>query len=370
MKRHAMILSLLLAAALSITSVLAAAGGSADPLVSFSYLNNTFRPVVNTAVQSAANAAGDTIRQKTLEKMDAAGLYLDRQWADTWAESRLKQDDILYGSTGLSFLVLAGDVTVTYADGEVVDVTEPGISVPSGSTLTANHRYLVAEDTTAHFTVTSKTAVVKYMGQYGTDLSDATDYNAMAGALKKINLFRGSYTGYGSGFDLEVAPTRLQALIMFIRVLGEEEAALANTELPPFSDIYPDTNAARYVGYAYKMGYTNGYKDGTWRPGGATNIYQYCEFLLRALGYSVVGNDISDAPQRAQSVNLLSVQDLSSITNEHFLRAHLVYLSYNALNVPTADSGVLLKDLLISKGVFTDDDYAAATAALNFTPAS
>jgi hypothetical protein len=297
MKRHAIILSLLLAAALSITSVLAAAGGSADPLVSLSYLNNTFRPLVNTAVQDAAEAAGDTIRQETSEKMDAAGLYLDRQWADTWAESRLKQDDILYGSTGLSFLVLAGDVTVTYAYGEVVDITEPGTVVPSGSTLTANHRYLVAEDTTAYFTVSSKTAVVKYMGQYGTELSDATDYNAMAGTLKKINLFRGSYTGYGSGFDLEVAPTRLHALIMFIRVLGEEDAALANTELPPFSDIYPDTNAAKYVGYAYKMGYTNGYPDGTWRPSGATNIQQYSEFLLRALKYSSVSNTvISDAP--------------------------------------------------------------------------
>lgn len=37
----------------------------------------------------------------------------------------------------------------------------------------------------------------------------------------------GRLTGYGQGYDLEAAPTRLQALIMFIRVLGEEEQALA-----------------------------------------------------------------------------------------------------------------------------------------------
>ena len=42
-----------------------------------------------------------------------------------------------------------------------------------------------------------------------------------------MHLFQGSYTGYGQGFDLEAAPTRLQALIMFIRVLGEESEALA-----------------------------------------------------------------------------------------------------------------------------------------------
>ena len=367
MKKHPIILTLILTAALCIVSALAAAGGAADPLISLSYLTGAYRQSLDSAVQDAVSTATATIRQDTADKLDAAGLFPDRKWADTWTESRLKYDDTLYGSTGLSFLVLAGDVTVIFESGDIVNVST-GESVASGSTLVANHRYIVAEDTTAYFTVTSKTAVVHYMGQYGTILSDAADYNAMAGALKKMNLFRGSYTGYGSGFDLEDAPTRLQALIMFIRVLGEEEAALANTELPPFSDIYPDTNAARYVGYAFKMGYTNGYADGTWRPGGATNIYQYSEFLLRALGYSSVGNGISDAPQRAQAVNLITAADLDVMINEPFLRAHLVYLSYNALQVPTAESGILLKDLLISKGVFTEEDYA--TAALNSTAVS
>ena len=364
MKKYATILTVVLTAALSIVSALAAAGGAADPLISLSYLTGTYRNTVNSAMQDAANTTADVLREDIADKMDAAGLSLHLKWADTWMESRLKYDDVLYGSTGLSLLVLAGDVTVTFGSGDVVNVSA-GESVASGSKLIANHRYMVAEDTTAYFTVTSKTAVVNYMGQYGTILSDATDYNAMAGALKKMNLFRGSYTGYGSGFDLELPPTRLQALIMFIRVLGEEEAALANTDLPPFSDISPNTNAARYVGYAYKMGYTNGYKDGTWRPGGTTNIYQYSEFLLRALGYSTVGNSISDAPQRAHAVNLMSAHDLVSMINEKFLRAHLVYLSYNALDVPAADSGILLRDQLISKGVFTEEDYTAATALLN-----
>ena len=363
MKKYSIILTLILAAALSIVSVLAAAGEAADPLISLSYLTGAYRQSLDSAVQDAVSTTTEAIRQDTADKLDAAGLFLDRKWADTWTESRLKYDDTLYGSTGLSLLVLAGDVRVTFESGDIVNVST-GESVDSGSTLVTNHRYLVAEDTTAYFTVTSKTAVVHYMGQYGTILSDAADYNAMAGALKQMNLVRGSYKGYGSGFDLEVAPTRLQALIMFIRVLGEEEAALANTELPPFSDIYPDTNAARYVGYAYKMGYTGGYKDGTWRPGGATNIYQYSAFLLRALGYSS-SNDISNAPQQAQAIHLMSEADLNTIVNEPFLRAHLVYLSYNALQVPTAESGILLKDLLISKGVFTGEDYAAATAALN-----
>ena len=367
MKKYTTILAVFLAVALSAVSVLSAAGSATDPLISLSYLNGTYRNAVDAAAENIIHSSEESILLETADKLNAAGLYADRQWADIWTETRLKYDDAIYGSTGLSYLLLAGSSTVNYSSGEVVDATT-GKVIPNGSTLEANHRYLVAEDTTAHFTVTSKTAVVKYMGQYGTTLSDSLDYNAMASALKTINLFRGSYTGYGSGFDLEMMPTRLQALIMFIRVLGEEEAALANTELPPFSDIYPDTNAARYVGYAYKMGYTNGYKDGTWRPGGATNIYQYCEFLLRALKYSSVSNtDISDAPQRAHTANLMSSVDLISMINDQFLRAHLVYLSYNALEVPDADSGILLHDRLIDQGVFTEADYATAVALVNST---
>lgn len=145
----------------------------------------------------------------------------------TWTETRLKEGDVLTGSTGTSVLVLAGGARVTFS-GAVVDVTT-GTAVTSGSALAVNHRYLVAENTTADFTVTSKTAVVDYQGPYAFRYSNATDYNAIAAALKTLNLFKGSFTGYGEGYDLEVAPTRLQALIMFIRVLGEEDAALAYT---------------------------------------------------------------------------------------------------------------------------------------------
>lgn len=364
MKKYAIILALCLITAIGIISVLAA-GDAVDPLISLSYLTGTYRESLDAAVEDKLDAADQAIQDDTTAKLDAAGIVPGMSWADTWTESRLKSGDTLYGSTGLSVLVLAGDAAVTFDSGAVVDVTT-GETVTSGSTLAANHRYMAAEDTVVQFTVTSKTAVVKYMGQYGITLSDAVDYNAMAGALKTINLFRGSHTGYGSGFDLEAAPTRLQALIMFIRVLGEEEAALAYTGTPPFEDIQPGSTAAKYVGYAYEMGYTNGYTATLWKPSNRTNVYQYTEFLLRALGYSSVENThLSDALVRAQSVGVMTAGEAASMASEKFLRAHLVYLSYYALEVPAADSGIPLRDVLISKGVFTMDDYTTATALVN-----
>lgn len=81
----------------------------------------------------------------------------------TWQETRLKEGDTLHGVTGTGVLLLAGRGRVTYESGAVVDVTT-GAVVPSGTNLTANHRYLTAEDTTAAYTVTSETAVVDYQG--------------------------------------------------------------------------------------------------------------------------------------------------------------------------------------------------------------
>ena len=201
----------------------------------------------------------------------------------------MKKADQLVGVTGTNVLVLAGGVQVVCESGEVVDVSA-GTVVPSGSALVKDHRYMVAENGRAVFTVTSKTAVLDYQGPYEFCLSQEVDYPAMAAALKTLHLFQGSFTGYGQGFDLEAAPTRLQALIMFIRVLGEEEQALAWSGQQPFKDIAKGTTAEKYVGYAYAKGYTNGYSATQFKPAGAVNAYQYTEFLLRAMGYSSASN--------------------------------------------------------------------------------
>ena len=168
-----------------------------------------------------------------------------------------------------AFCCWAGRGRVTYESGAVVDVTT-GAVVPSGTNLTANHRYLTAEDTTAAYTVTSRNRGGGLSGAVRLlSYSDRPDYNAMAAALKSLHLFKGTFTGYGEGFDLEAAPTRLQALIMFIRVLGEEEQALAWSGTTPFKDIEKGSQAEHYVGYAYEKGYTNGYTATSFKPAGA-----------------------------------------------------------------------------------------------------
>lgn len=334
----------------------AAAGDAADPLASLSYLTGVFTGKVDAAVDARLDGSAPP-RQ---EDGGAAGAPA------VWAEVRLKQDDALQASTGDGVLLLAGSARVDYPAGAVVDVTA-GAVVPSGGSLAADHRYLVAEDTAASFLITSKTAVLDHQGSCTFRYSTATDYNAMAAALKAIHLFQGSSTGYGQGFDLEAAPTRLQALIMFIRVLGEESEALAWEGSCPFTDVRAGTNGAKYVGYAYERGYTNGWGAGQFRPSHPVNARQYTEFILRALGYSSAANtDLSDTLSRARDVGLLTEGEAAMLRQDPFLRAELVYISYYALEAQVSGTGRTLAQTLMEKGVFTQFERDAAPSVVNW----
>ncbi|MDD3346908.1 S-layer homology domain-containing protein [Oscillibacter sp.] len=349
MKKTALVLFLcgaLAAAAL-------AAGDAGDPLASLSYLAGTFSNTVDEKIEARLDASDAALVKNTGSGGNGGDV------AATWTEKRLKAGDTLLGSTGTNVLVLSGSVQATCTAGTVVDVSA-GTTLPSGSTLTVGHRYMAAEDASAFFVVTGKTAVVEYQGPNAFQYSDETDYNAMASALKTLHLFQGSFTGYGQGFDLEAAPTRLQALIMFIRVLGEEQQALQWTGELPFTDLAKGSQAEKYVGYAYSRGYTNGYSATLFKPAGAVNAYQYTEFILRAMGYSSSANtNLADTLERGQACGLLTSGEAAMLQRDRFLRAELVYISYYALDTALPDGGTL-GEALEAKGVFTGEEWKSA----------
>ena len=338
--------------------VFAAGGDSSDPLISLSYLQGTFRDKVDRSVDSKLDtsdkAAYAQAESALRAAISAAEANVGGNVADTFAERRLKQGDILSGATGLQVIVLAGNVTAQFSSGAVVDVTA-GSEIQSGAALTANHRYLVAEDTSAQFTAAGKTAVVTYCGPYALTAASTADYPAMAASLKTLGLFRGSDTAYGEGFDLEKAPTRMEALIMLIRMLGEEKEALSCTAPFPFTDV-PDW-AECYAAYGYQKGYTNGVDATTFGATMSASAEMYTEFLLRALHYSSTAqSDISTSPERAQAAGVLTAGEVSALRGTAFLRADVVYLSYYALET-NISGGTALSDALVSRGVFTADAY-------------
>lgn len=364
MKRR--IPALVLVLLLALGAAAAAAGGSAaDPLVTLTYLKEQFTAAFTQKVEEAGDEDAAPLYNGALDQasLTAAKASVYQNLAEKPTEASLKQSDAVAGPTGFSLLPLSGTVTVSFDAGAVVDVTD-GTEIRSGSALTLRHQYLVAENTLAVFTVTSQTAVVQYEGYHAFALSASTvDYVAMADALKLLNLFQGSDTGYGSGYNLEQYPTRMQALVMFIRVLGEEEEALACTAPCPFTDI---TWGQSYAAYAYQKGYAVGYGDGRFGANNTVDATSYMEFLLRAMGYSKAGvDDWSTALQRAADLGVITAGEREAIAAMPFHRAQVVYLSYRALEAPLSGSASLLSDKLIRAGVFTSSQLTKARALVS-----
>lgn len=193
-------------------------------------------------------------------------------------------------------------------------------------------------------TITSDTAVLGVEGFYTVSSGAGLDYNALADALKQMGLFQGTGTAYGSGYDLEQAPTRIVGLVMFLRLIGEEGAALSSTAANPFADT--PAWCDRYVAYAYEKGYTKGNNVSAggqryFGPDAQLSAGEYMTFLLRALGYSDSGAspDFSWANAVGKSVEfgVLNAAEQAKLTGSPFLRAQVAYLSYFALSAPLKD---------------------------------
>ena len=110
----------------------------------------------------------------------------------------------------------------------------------------------------------------------------------LAGKLKNLGLFQGVSE---TDFALDRAPTRVEALVMLIRLLGDDQKAKNSGATHPFTDVPQWADA--YVGYAYQNGLTNGVSQTTFGTGTAS-AQMYLTFVLRALGYSDTnGEDFS-----------------------------------------------------------------------------
>ena len=297
--------------ALYLTAATASGGDAGDPLISLSYLEGDFSQTLETVIESRLDASDEVIRQRLT------------------GNTTLKEGDVLNASAGMSFTLLGGEVQVS--GGMLVDVTE-GREVPSGL-LEPNHRYIAAED--AAFKVEAPAAVVSWEGPAVLELSNQPDYYAIARALRSRGLFQGSGSGIGEGFDLYLAPTRGEGLVMFIRLLGEEPDALACTESHPFRDVPAWLD--RYVAWAWQKGYSNGVSAGRFDPDQPISAAEYVELLLRALGYSAAGeNDYASSLERAADCGLLNEAEYTLLTEKAFRRAHVAYVSYYSLE-PSAE---------------------------------
>ena len=176
---------------------------------------------------------------------------------------------------------------------------------------------------------------------------DVSREESLAGELKKLGIFYGVSE---TNFDLEREPTRVETVVMLIRVLGKEAEALGGKWEHPFTDV-PDW-ADKYIGYAYKHGLAKGVDYTRFGASEKATSAMYITYVLRALGYSDTnGADFvwNDPYTLAKTVGILS----SSVDTETFWRADVVLVSHAALESYLKGTKTTLYEKLISSGVFT-----------------
>lgn len=322
------------------------AGTSANPLISVEWLQNTFLPGVRNDLENQIDESLSQV-MGTLTETSAEG-----------TELRLKRGDLVTIESGSTLTLLAGELSASVG-GNILDLTEGEALSESSGTLALNHRYLLAEDSKGVFSVTTDTASVCVSGYYRLAPSREVDYYALGDALHAMNLFLGTNTVYGSGYDLEQAPNRIQGLIMFLRLLGEEDAALSyENELITFTDV--PKWARPYVAYAYSKGYTNGQGIGengeiTFGSSNTLKAEDFVTFLLRAMKYQE-GTDFQwkSALTDARQLGVLTEGEVALLSEKPFLRAQIVYLSYFALSSKMADGNLLMEQLTEGGKLTTD----------------
>jgi len=175
-------------------------------------------------------------------------------------------------------------------------------------------------------------------------------------ALHQLDLFQGS----GTGFELERVPTRLEGILMLLRLTGQEEAASACRAECPFNDV-PAWGLA-YVTYAYSMKLTSGISKMEFGSAQLMTSNQYLTLLLRALGYSDADGDFNwqDPYPLMSELGLIIKTD----PEEVFTRGDVVDISWKALKVNIKGTAETLAEKLIEFEVFTQERYQTATASI------
>ena len=193
-------------------------------------------------------------------------------------------------------------------------------------------------------------------GNHETSMSDETDI-CYAQMLFDLGLFRGTGVDANGNpiFYLEGNLTRLQAIILTIRLLGLENAAHNFTGANPFEDV--ESWSVHYAAFAFSEGITAGISATEFAPNRLITFHEFTVFLLRVLGFDDRAGDFifAEAIQKAVEIGMFNNLQAENFSADVFLRVGAVSVMSYALLVYASDSaGTMLIDILFLNDVITE----------------
>ncbi|HPV01976.1 MAG TPA: S-layer homology domain-containing protein [Clostridiales bacterium] len=185
-----------------------------------------------------------------------------------------------------------------------------------------------------------------------------SDGQAAAEYLYELGLFRGTGTDSTGApvFELDRSPTRAEALVMLLRLMGLEQEALNSGYTHPFTDVSGWNEP--YIAYAYNKGITKGVSETRFGANEKATASMYITFVLRALGYT----DTGDSPDFSYSGSVsfavgIGLADDGLLENTDFTRGDVAVISRNALSQTLRGSGKTLFQRLADDGVIENIPY-------------
>lgn len=159
------------------------------------------------------------------------------------------------------------------------------------------------------------------------------------------------------------ALTREMALTYYIRLLGEEAAALAYAEPTTFTDVPATHWAAKYISYAEAKGYTNGIGGGKFGLAMNATTQQMVMFMLRGLGYK----DIAYADAFTKATEMKLITDTTLAAGTALNRGNGFEILISVLDLPKKDGTVALKVVLglVAAPVAPSTVLVSSATALN-----
>ncbi len=273
MRRKLLAAVLLIALPATALAALAAPGTESDPLVTLSYLTDTYYAQAEQAMREQAQADTADTEAAVLDRLDTlAGEYLAQadggaEDAGTFERLTLSQGDRLDLTAGASLLFESGTCTLTLTSGALIDVTT-GALAENGGSLTAGHRYVAAEDAACSLTALSDAVYLSVQGGYEltssvipfTDVSPTDWFYADVCYVYQNNLFQGQSSS--TTFEPYTMMNRAMLATVLYRLAG------SSSGLPSagYTDVPDSAWYADAVNWAAWAGVVNGMGDGTYLP--------------------------------------------------------------------------------------------------------
>ena len=291
-----------------LSSTLASTPGSAaDPLISLSYINNTFRPSTlsstQTQIDTTLGAVYSSAENEAQSAYDAYMLrvngYSGYTFAGEFTPLSLPAGTTTELVTGSIFTLTSGKASLVVTGGTVINIST-GSEIATGASLSLNQRYFCAEDTTAVVTAASG-STCQVDGYYKTTGAVVVNQNnfldvATADWYYDAVIFARDNGLFNGTSETAFSPQSSMTRGMFVTVLYR----LAGTPPVSSSSIFTDVASSSLYYYepvvwANANNIVNGYENGTFRPDAQITREQMAVIMYRYATYSSFGAPGSSA---------------------------------------------------------------------------